>query len=314
MSYFIKAYNKGSKINIPIEDKHKYDTKSESREYYTFDQYSPLYPIKLLPYTAAYASGSGYKAVYASATERNFQSIWRGFLFSTSRGTEEFARIGNKIYLKSMSMMINIYMTESSKRFFNCNYVNYTDLNTDGSSLNGWTNHLKEESQTPAKFKFRMMLVKFDSDMNAEAIRDWFNGIYVPQYYVGSSTEPAITNQSKLLRESTSYTGKFNILYDKPFTINSKKGHKFINFHYKFKRNLNFDDSTNRPSDDDFNRTQLIIFGPTLLVNDMDGHAYSKMSDYMEKTQSLTAASTLRNYVLDAFQVTYNAKYKFYDI
>lgn len=211
--------------------------------------------------------------------------------------------------------MINIYMTEGSKRFFNCEYVNYTDLNSDGTSLNGFTNHLKQEGISPAKFKFRMMLVKFDSSQDADGIKNWFNTIYVPQYYLSDNlNEGAVTNQSKMLRESTAWTGKFNILYDKPFTINSKKGHKFINFNYKFKRNINFDDTTNYPTDEDFKNIQLLVFGPTLLVNDMDGHAYSKLSDYLEKTQSLSGASTLRNYVLDAFQISQNIKYKYYDM
>lgn len=316
MSYTIKAYKKGSKLSIPVEDKHKYDTQAQAHDYYTFEPTVPQIRLSLIPYTAAFSNlgANGYGAVW-NINKHNLEVLWGGDLFGTTAGTSVEQRIGNKIYLKDMTMLINIYMTESAKRFFNCEYVNYTDINTDGVSLNGFTNHLKEEGETPCKFKFRMMLVKFDEITDQAYIADWFNTIYVPQYYAGTGTTmPAVTNQSRMLRESTDYTGKYDILWDRAFSINSKKGHKFINFNWSFKRNLTADSTTGGVTDDDFKKLRLIIFSPTLLVNDMNGIAYSKLSDYMEKTVSLGNAATLRNWILDAFHIQTNIKYKFYDI
>lgn len=316
MSYVIKAYKKGSKLSIPVEDKHKYDTQAEAHDYYTFEPTNPSHKLSLIPYTAAYDSlgANGFGACWGNI-QHNFDIIWSGGYFGTTAGTGADQRIGNKVFLKDMSILINIYMTESAKRFFNCEYVNYTDINTDSTTLNGFTNHLKEEGETPCKFKFRMMLVKFDTIADQNYVKEWFNTIYVPQYYASNgTTKPAVTNQSRMLRESTNYTGKFNILYDKAFSINSKKGHKFINFNYKFKKNLTADTNTGGITDEDFTKLRLIIFCPTLLVNDMNGMAYSKLSDYMEKTVSLSNAATLRNYVLDAFYIQTNIKYKYYDL
>lgn len=316
MSYIIKAYNKKSKLNIPVEDKHKYDTMGEAHDYYTFEPSIPTKKLALIPYTAAFSNlgANGYGAVW-NDNKHNFEIIWKGNQLTTTAGIGADQRIGNKIYLKNMTILINIYMTESAKRFFNAEYVNYTDLNTDGTSLNGFTNHLKEEGETPIKFKFKMMFVKFDSEVNETYIANWFNTIYVPQYYAGNgATMPAVSNQSKLLRESTDYNAKYRILYEQPFTINSKKGHKFINFNWNFKKNLTADSNTGGITDEDFKNLRLIIFSPTLLVNDINGIGYSKLSDYMEKTVSLSNAATLRNWILDAFYIETNTKYKFYDL
>lgn len=316
MSYVIKAYKKGSKLNIPVEDKHKYDTQSETHDYYTFEPTTPGKILGLIPYSAAYTTlgAAGYGAVW-NTYDHNMEMLWGGGYLTTAEGTGVDQRIGNKIYLKNMTILINLYMTEAAKRFFNCEYVNYTDLNTDATSLSGFTNHLKEEGESPCKFKFRLMLVRFDTSMTRENMATWFNTIYVPQYYAGAGqTMPAVTNQSTMLRESCDYTGKFKILYNKSFTLNSKKGHKFIMFNYNFKKNLTADGANGQITDDDFKNLRLIIFSPTLLVNDMNGIAYSKFSDYMEKTASLSNAATLRNYVVRPFYIETNTKYKFYDL
>lgn len=315
MSYIIKAYKKGSKLNIPVEDKHKYDTMAETHDYYTFEPVNPNKNLTLIPYTAAYSAmaTNGYGAAWATY-EHNFQIIWKGNDLTVQQGTDADQRIGNKVFLKNMTMLINIYMTESAKRFYNAEYVNYTDINTDGATLSGFTSHLKEEGETPCKFKFKMMLVKFDSSADETYIQNWFNTIYVPQYYVGTGTKPAISNQSKILRESTDYNGKYKILHEQSFTINSKKGHKFIQFNWNFNKNLTADSVNNDITDEDFKNLRLIIFAPTLLVNDMNGIAYSKLSDYMYNTYNLSNAATLRGWILKAFYVETNVKYKFYDL
>lgn len=316
MSYVIKAYKKGSKLNIPVEDKHKYNTQAEAHNYYTFQATIPSKKWSLIPYTAAYTDlgAAGYGAVW-NDNKHNIELLWTGEQLSTQTGTGVDQRIGNKIFLKNLTILINIYLTESAKRFFNAEYVNFTDLNTDGTTLAGFTNHLKEEGKTPAKFKFRLMLIKFDDAMDKTNIVNWFNTIYVPQYYGGNGiTMPAISNQSKMLRESCNYTGKFRIMYDKSFSINSKKGHKFIKFSYDFKRNLTADDINGKITDDDFKNLRLILFSPTLLNNDINGIALSKFSDYLEKTVSLSNAATLRNWVVDAFWGETNIKYKYYDL
>ena len=316
MSYIIKAYKKGSKMNIPIEDKHKYDTQAEAHDYYTFEPTNPGHKLSLIPYTAAFTGlgPAGYGAVW-NQSKHNFEIIWAGGYFGTTVGTGADQRIGNKVYLKNMTILINLYMRESAKRFFNCEYVNYTDINTDATSLAGWSAHMKEEGETAAKFKFKMMMVKFDEAVDQTYIANWFNTIYVPQYYAGAGTTmPAVTNQSKMLRESTDYNGKYRILFEQSFSMNSKKGHKFINFNWEFKKNLTHDSNTGSVTDEDFTNLRLIIFSPTLLVNDMNGIAYSKLSDYMENTYNLGNAAALRNYILDAFYIQTNIKYKFYDI
>lgn len=319
MSYVIKAYSKNSKLNIPVEDKHVYKTTQDTRNYINQDIITATKKLNLIPYTAAFETGStgGFQAYRASEQEKNIELLFNGANdLTVAKGTNPEQRIGDKVYLKHMTMLINIDMTESAKRFFNNQKFNYSNL-SNITNLDNFTDNLSEESITPAKFKFRLLLVYFDNDsIDLAGIRDWFNTSFVPQYYISTTTttkNSAVSNQSKILRESTSYTGKFKILSDKSFTLNSKKGHKFIKFDWDFKTNLTMD-TNNLPTDAKFKNTRLILLAPTLLKNDMDGNSFSKFSHYMAKTASESTAALLRSFVIDAFQVSTNIKFKYYDI
>lgn len=318
MSYYVKAYKGKSKMNIPVEEKHKYSTTTGNHEYYDLNKTDDSTNLSIMMYQAGMSTGSGYQAIYDSNLNRNCKVIWNGNTqFSIQQGTDEDQRIGDKIYLKSMQILINIYLKQPALKFFNSATFDTSKFSTVGSNYYTFQDILSGETITPAKFKFRMMLVKFeDTNFGDAQIATWFNNTFVPQYYVGNSqidSYGAITNQSKMLRESATFTGKFQILYDKSFSLNSKKGHKFVKFDWNFKSNLTLNNS-NVPTNDDFKGMRLILFGPTLTINDINGAAFGKMAEFWEKTTLESNAALLRGYVSHAFSELHNVKYTYYDL
>lgn len=319
MSYYVKAYKGKSKLNIPVEEKHKYYTTNGNHYYYDLNTIDDSTNLSLIMYQAGMSTGAGYQAYYDSNLNRNCMVLWNGNTqLSVSKGTGEDQRIGNKIYMKSIQMLINIQLKQPALKFFNSATFDASKFSSViGTDYYLFQDILSGEAITPAKFKFRLMLVRFeDTNFQDNAINDWFNGSYVPQFYVGNNlidAEGAVTNQSKMLRESTVYTGKFNILYDKSFTLNSKKGHKFIKFDWNIKENITLNEN-NAPTNDDFKGLRLLLFGPALMTNDINGVAFSKMAEFWEKTAGLSNISLLRGYVSHAFTVLTNKKYTYYDM
>lgn len=319
MSYYVKAYKGKSKLNIPVEEKHKYITTTGNHEYYDLNTIDDATNLSLIMYQAGMNTGAGYQAYYSTNLNRNCMVLWNGNTqFTLTQGTKEDQRIGNKVYLKSLQMLINVQLKQPALKFFNCeNFDTSKFSSVVGTDYYKFQDILSGEAITPAKFKFRLMLVRFeDTTFQDTSINDWFNSTFVPQYYVGNDAVDAfgaITNQSKMLRESTTYTGKFQILYSKSFTVNSKKGHKFVKFDWNFKENLTLN-SNNVPTNDDFKGMRLLLFGPTLMTNDVNGAAFNKMAEFWEKTANETNAALLRGYVSHAFSILSNKKYTYYDM
>lgn len=321
MSYYVKAYKGRNKLNIPVEEKHKYYSSISDHEYYDLNPVSSetTSNLSLIMYQSGMSSGAGYQAYYDSNLNRNCMVLWNGNTqMNISQGTAEDQRIGDKIYLKSLQMLINIQLKQPALKFFNSETFDSTKFSSViGSNYYTFQDILSGESITPAKFKFRLMLVRFeDTDFQDTSINDWFNTTFVPQYYIGqyiNDSAAAVTNQSKMLRESTVYTGKFKILADRSFTLNSKKGHKFVKFDWNFKQNLTLNDN-NVPTNDDFKGLRLLLFGPALMISDINGIAFSKMAEFWEKSAGQSNAAILRGYVSHAFTVQMNKKFTYYDM
>lgn len=193
MSYYVKAYNNGKHINLQVEEKHKY--------YHTTaisggDKFSLL-----IPQITASIAGSGKKLTQYQTRVMFYTNQIR---FVEGTGNDEM--IGQKVHIKS------------------ANFTGWIALNPAGIILD-----YPHGTLTDLRFNFRLMVVKFDSDLphdNNQAIADWFNNNYI--YY--DPTNQTNSTNIKKLRESTKDTGKFRILHDESFTLTNKHSCQMLNF------------------------------------------------------------------------------------
>lgn len=299
-------------MSIPIEEKHKYETSVSSLEYNDLEPDSYGKKISLIPFNGSFSTG-GISAYYSGARS-NFKTLLSGNDLSLSVGTADNQMIGQKVMLKNISVLINVSLSHAAFKFFNSKEWDSTLFQNVTTNYETLLPVFKDETDNASKFKFRLMLVRFDDKTYDDSdIMTWFNTIYVPQYYKSSAGTPVVTNQSKMLRESTALTGKFQILENRSFTINSKKGHKFIKFDLNPKTNLTFDNS-GKPTDDKYLGLRLILFGPTYLKSDMNGTGFYKFAEYLDAITGQTNYNNLSHPILDAFNVQTNIKYTYYDL
>lgn len=159
-------------------------------------------------------------------------------------GTDESNRIGRKIYSSSLSTegFIKLYNTIDNQNI-NTVYDVYTFHNSDElTALNSQVTPQSAPFNTNEQaldVSIRHMIVEFDiesCDVPVTYMFSWFFGSYVQ---TGSYNLPS--NRTQMLRESTQYTGQFNILWDKVHHLTLSNPI----VHYKetipYKRTMNFD-------------------------------------------------------------------------
>lgn len=206
----------------------------------------------------------GGRMLDPNATEGGNPANWTLFAANVptfpAPGTDENNRIGRKVNTSSISWETFIQM-----------YTNYGSttnyVNTIAKWYSNWTNLLLEDTEAltfqdvannvklaPLTVSVREMLVEFDVEffqittglvdggviqVESEAfytlMRTWFNTLFIQ---TGVANFPS--NRSYIKRESTAYTGQFNILYDKVHFISQDKPFIHIKKTIPYKRSLNF--------------------------------------------------------------------------
>lgn len=358
MSYYITAHKYNNKINIPIEEKHIYKTDSSKPSIYgyygntwfgtaTQNNTLSLRQRKLSDYIDATGHSKTPKAdgsYLFSLALRNPQLFYLPKIFKCDIGTEANQRIGEKIFMKSVKIMIDVKLMYDF--FYNLNgnqpvnnvvktynLENYTFSYT-GSEVGGVGSGSIDDQEVSNSIityqdnrlgysqwaKFRIMIVRFDDfdwpDSNPigtlkNYFRDWFNKTYVPNFIVpitaGAEQQYAslfaTSNQAKMLRESTEYTGKFKILYDEVFTLGDKDPMKHIEINLNPKKNLTFDKDGNI-TNNDWNNVFGFILPPALYGTDIDPITYRELMK-----QETTEATDW-----NIADFTTNIKFTYYDI
>lgn len=170
---------------------------------------------------------------------------------TVAQGTAETERIGNKIFMKFLHWTYSICLDSGS----------YIANLSHGQNIDTY-------------FRFRVMVVKFNKAMTEQDICDWFRNTYIYfRKYTPEGENTEITQQSvhqTKLRESTEFTGKFKILYDKKIKLGKKKTVKMSNIPLKINQNLNFDNTNNQCTDAAFKYIYGIIIGPCYNQLDTD--------------------------------------------
>lgn len=174
------------------------------------------------------------------------------------QGTDENNRIGRKIQTSSIHHEGYISLPLSSDE----GNVFWT-LPT---ILDGWNGYLQDlvqrlrpdnyefpASKTSFSIPIRHMWVEFyDEDFQtgtastqAVYLQDWFKNLTVQ---IGSNSEDVPSVQTKMLRESTQYTGNFKILKDTMYWLSPDKPLVHFNEEIPFRRSLSFEAAGSDPS------------------------------------------------------------------
>ena len=317
MTYYITAHKKGNKLQMPVEEKHLYITDRPVKIYASVDGW--YLRTGLLLNLAKYdtttidaninTQGYSTRTTSVNPTAINLNGVnvtgdkivrvYQPYTLTLPKGTGTNERIGDKIFIKSVKLMFNINF--NYYQFIQYISQDQKDDNTIETDISGQqvqntvTTYVNNRNQTNAFFKLRFMLVRFDeldqgyiSTLNDE-IAKWFNSTFVPSLYAPPSQTndiaiPFVSNQAKMLRESTAYTGKFKIIKDIMLTIGNKDPQKHIEIDLEPKMNITFnpDDSTSRAgyvSNSEWTNVIGFFILPSYYQEDMDLVSYSHIND-----------------------------------
>lgn len=262
MATIVARSKYGKKFKVSVEDKHKY---------FNFDSQT----IYLNKTDVDKDSNNGFNIGTNCLVAYNLSTN-----VVIQQGTAEDQRVGNKVYMK---------------------FLHFTySLGLSGASL---TTNLPHGDLADLFLRFRVMVVKFENEMSSQQLVEWFRTtyIYFKTMTVGALTWPCQSVHQTKLRESTPYTGRFKILYDKKLKMGKKKTVKVSNISIPIKQNLNFENTYNKVTDDTFKNIYAIFIGPCF--NDIDTDSITS-----DKTYSF---SSERVFLAGIHAVM---KYEYYDI
>lgn len=363
MSYYITAHKYNSKINIPVEEKHKYDTDSivpqdgiNATEYQGYSHFGTAVQTNLLNLRKliidSYVDATGHsKDLHQQGQEvsyryslalKNPQLFYVPRLFSVPQGTGPDQRIGEKIFMKTVKIMLDVKLHSNFFKTLAGNVPVNNNVNTfepesfsytyTGAQGSGTGTGLLESTQFTNKIttyqnnrlnysqwaKFRIVIIRFDDfdwpDQEPytaleKYFSELFNGVHVPNFIVptvnANQYDPlyAVSNQSKMLRESTTYTGRYQILYDDVFTLGDKDPQKHIEINLSPKMNLTFNDKGNI-TNEKWNNVYGFILPPTLYTTDIDPIT---LTELMKLNVSESSDVTIADFIK-------NIKYTYYDL
>lgn len=361
MSYYITAHRHGAKINVPVEEKHKYITDTLDADFSGADVVGVAQELNtsvIFGANSLYVGKTNFEGAIAQTSSPDtprytsisrsgivkglnlgysqIELFYRPAQLTIEKGTGPRQRIGDKVFLKSVQIILNItasqnWMTEFSphKKDENATISTYrptvyTNNSTGGvitTTTNTTTlyNSIDWRKNIRQWMKFRILIVRFNDLTDVQQvdetslksyIQDWFNTIFVPAAIVPNGTFNdnvpyykdinVVSNQSKMLRESTNYNGKYKIIYDDLIELAQNNPNKHIEIKLDPKMNLTFNDN-DQVTDEKFNDTYGFIIPPTFYKMDMDTCTYQAIETSLSST--LTAATFMTN-----------IKFTYYDI
>lgn len=269
-SYKIYA-KKGRKVMpIKIEQKHIYS------HTFTTNSESQLYVYKPV------STNTEDNTVGYGINQNNIKVLYNTNTLTLSQGVGESQRVGNKVNIKRVA--ITLYVRFNSERLI--------AAFSHGQMIDTF-------------FNFRIMTVHFKDLMTTNDIAKWYRETFI--YYrtvsiSGGTSYPYQSNWMDKLRESTPYTGSFKILFDKKFQIKKSKSVKQLNIKVPISGNVNFDNTTNRPTDNqEFNNTYTFLIGPSNVYLDMDAISTDKCLNMANDSELL-------------FYLQSNIKITYYDV
>lgn len=248
MAYIYVKSKKSAKTHaIAVEDKHIYQ---KSWSLATAD--APMYLNKENTTAPTIDNTRGLTVSFDNIVPLfNSNSI----MFNRGTGSDNF--IGDKVYIKSINLTIDCYL--------------------DGANMIASFTH---GQAIDIKMNFRLMAVQFpdanfavsgSSDIQ-DTVSNWFRTNYIYYRLVntgGGKQTPFQSNWMNKMRESTAYTGKFKILYDKKFTMGKDCTSHQFELSLPIAGNLTFN-SSNIPTNDLLKDIAVFIITPSNNYLDVD--------------------------------------------
>lgn len=198
-------------------------------------------------------------------------------------GTDENNRIGRKIQSTSIVVegflsLFNNNLDSTDEKSVYENYCRYTSDTLQAISDEMTPNAPAfDPTEQPLKVSIRHMFIEvepetFDTTTDltlSEDLWNWFNSLHVY-----SGTDVISSNQQQVKRESTQYTGTYNIISDDLIYLSLHKPFKHYTKTIPYKRNLNFDGTGSTfPS----NKILFEVFiGPTNIYIDYGNEAFGR--------------------------------------
>lgn len=236
---------------------------------FTYDQGKGSLWVRLT-YGSTYNNGMFYNAFSES-----YPSIFLPPFQYPELGNLHTQRKGNRITITSLRVKLQFRMNEVLLRKWNIwdTEKTYTDMFTNGFKL-----PLNQQLY----FKMRLFLLKVDDDIdmtNEQKFLNWFAATYC--YYRAPTTTPAdegpqsilpstpgpISVHSNVLRLTTPWTGKFNILVDKKFTVKGTRPQFGLDMTIPLKQEFVFKEGAN---DLLYPKYHLFLVGPQSFEVDQD--------------------------------------------
>lgn len=241
MSYKIVARKGNRTLNLSVEEKHQYYQSPESGAQ-TDGCSNPIQLHKL--------NSSGMGSDSMCPTADNFKILFSSNSIQINNGTQEVNRIGNKAQINKIDYFLNVWLK--------------------GNTMRGAMSH---GQMIDTEFKFRYMIVKFDSPMTSTDLADWWANtrVFYSTYTGGLTTKPQKVSSvwTDMLSESNKYTGTFKILYDEKFTLGKNHTSTMKMVSLKPNKTLTFD-ANGHITNDNFANTYAILITPIWYQVDID--------------------------------------------
>lgn len=168
-------------------------------------------------------------------------------------------------------------------------------------------------------FKCRFMVVQFNDELEITEteLGKWFHATYC--YFMNPAYNPPapadnylnypISVHSNILRLTTPYTGKFNILMDKPFTLVSTRPQQLIDVNIPLNKSYVFDEDD--PTKLLFPNIWMFILPPLNVLTDMDPLTSIQLRNWYNKE---TVDDNDKINVFPFIQIYWFAKLNFVDL
>lgn len=252
MTYKITARKGNKKMNIKIESKHKY-----------YNTGTTFYLYKTVSNGVDLDSCKGFQPTTGNV-EVLFDSNNNVII---PQGTAEDQRVGNKVNIKGVNCVVSVH------------------LNGDNIAT-----YLSHGELIDFKTKWRIMAVKFKNPLNdpESDIAKWFRETYIyTNIVVGAVVNPQRQSvHMDKLRDSTPWTGSFTILADKKFKLGKQKTNKLFNFNLKINSDVNFENTDNKPTANQFfSNIYIFIISPSNNADDVDAITQRQLSNLQNVNQ-----------------------------
>lgn len=265
--------------------------------------------------TTTFPSWNGYHVENARANgniynETTFvQNVFLPNINLPALGNTHTHRRGNRITVTTIRTKIHMVLNPRWCSVFRPNTspgsTHFTDL----------------EMSTPAIkrfFKCRFMVVQFNDELHidAEEIGKWFYATYC--WFMNDYDQEADANyinqpisvHSNILRLTTPYTGKFNILMDRPITITSTRPQQVLDVNIPLNKSFVFDEDD--PTKLLFPNIWAFILPPLNFYTDVDPLTAYQLKDWYAKPESSVATQADSQFPF--LQTMYFAKLNFVDL